>query len=52
MNLLPFPNAIMGLRPRSIMRSIHHTRQLTDEEGPGLPPDYIVGEKDELLDAD
>jgi hypothetical protein len=52
MNLLPFPDAIMGLRPRSLMRYIHHTRQLTDEEGPGLPPDYIVGEKDELLDAD
>lgn len=51
-NLLPFPNAIMGLRPRSLVRSIHCTKQLTDEEGPGLPPDYIVGEEDELLEAD
>jgi hypothetical protein len=43
-NLLPFPNAIMGLAPRSTMRYIHSTRQLTDEEGPALPPDFIVGE--------
>jgi hypothetical protein len=51
-NLLPIPNAIMGVMPRSLVRSIHCTKQLMDEEGPGLPPDYVVGEKDELLSAD
>ena len=52
-NLLPFPNAIVGLRPRSVVRSILCTKQLTDEEGPALPPDYIVGsEENELLNAD
>ncbi len=48
-NLLPIPNAITGVMPRSLMRSIHSTTQLTDEEGPGRPPDYVVGEEDELL---
>jgi hypothetical protein len=50
-NLLPFPNAIMGLLPRSGVRSVHHTTQLTDEEGPALPPDFIVGEEDDILSA-
>ena len=31
-DLLPFPNAIMGLRPRSLVRSIHYTKQLTAED--------------------
>ena len=43
-NLLPFHNAIMGLTPRSNMRSVHRTRQLTDEEVPALPPNHIVRE--------
>ena len=51
-NLLPFPHAIPGLRPRSLVRVVHRTRQLADEEGPGLPPDYIVGEGDNLSNAD
>ena len=51
-NLLPYPNAIMGLRPRSLARLIHCTSQLTDAQGPGLPPDFIVGDEDELLNAD
>jgi hypothetical protein len=51
-NLLPFPEAILGLRPRSLVRLIHCTKQQTDEEGPGLPPDFIVGGEDDLLNAD
>jgi hypothetical protein len=51
-NLLPFPRAIPGLRPRSLVRMVHRTRQLMDEEGPGLPPDYIVGEGDNFSNAD
>ena len=51
-NFLPFPDAIPGLRPRSLVRVVHRTRQLMDEEGPGLPPDYIVGEGDNLSNAD
>ena len=52
-NLLPFHDAIMGLTPRSNVRGVHRTKQLTDEEGPALPPDHIVGEDDDvLLNAD
>jgi hypothetical protein len=51
-NLLAFPTAIPGLRPRSVVRMIHRTKQLTDEEGPGLAPDFIVGEEDDLSNAD
>ena len=52
-NMLPFHDAVMGVTPRSRLRSIRCTEQLTgDEEGPALPPDCIVGEDDELLNAD
>ena len=51
-NLLPYHYAITGLMPRSRVRLIHRTKQVTDEEGPALPPDYIVGEDDFLLNAD
>ena len=50
---MPFHSAIMGLPPRSNVRLVHRTRQLTDEDGPALPPDHIVGEGDDnLLSAD
>ena len=37
---------------RSVMRCVHRTRQLTDEEGPVLPPDFIVGDDEVLLNAE
>ena len=43
-NMLPFHDAVMGVQPRSRLRSVHCTEQLTDDEGPALPPDCIVGE--------
>ena len=51
-NMLPFDNAVMGVTPRSQLRSIHFTVQLTDDEGPALPPDCVVGKENELLNAD
>jgi hypothetical protein len=50
--MLPFDNAVMGVTPRSQLRSIHSTVQLTDDEGPALPPDCVMGKKNELLNAD
>jgi hypothetical protein len=51
-NMLPFENAVMGVTPRSQLRSIHSTVQLTDDKGPALPPDCVVGEENELSNAD
>ena len=34
------------------MKLIHRTKQQTDEEGPGISPDFIVGRVDNLSNAD
>ena len=44
LNLLPPNCGIVGMTSRLTEKSIHKTYQLTDEEGPALPPDYVDGE--------
>ena len=51
-NLWPIPNAIAGLTSRSQVIPIHNTKQLTDDEGPALPPDYIVGQEEDMQNMD
>ena len=44
LNLLPPNCGIAGLTPRLAEKCIHKTYQITDEDGPALPPDFVDGE--------
>ncbi|KAI2503991.1 hypothetical protein MHU86_10488 [Fragilaria crotonensis] len=44
LNLLPPNCSIVGMAPRLKAKSTHNTCQLTDEDGPALPPDFVDGE--------
>ena len=42
-NLLPPNCGIVGMTPRLKEKRVHKTCQLTDEDGPALPPDFVHG---------